>query len=318
MVPAGSPELVVELKALRKGRGLQTVRLADQVGPALRQLCGVAGNDDSATIRDKVARRLRILADSLPEDLREVVTIALALQPDSQQQFLQERVRQLAERQRRDVRTIRRRMDEGFERLAELAAQSRAESARGSGYGWYVERMEAIVRMDKPAPECFERRRIVADYDGLDQIQAMVTVPRPDRDAGARHGLDVDVYFGATLLGARRHSGMFVFDLGLPKALALGEEHEFGLVLRVPDEQLMRPHYVVVPDRRYDEFELRIRFAPGRAPGLIWRVSDVFHRELDDARPTDDVLVVDGAGELNLAFKNLRPGHAYGAQWLPA
>lgn len=315
---AGSTELVSELKVLRKGRGLQTVRLADQVGPALRELCGVARNDDSATIREKVARRLRILADSLPEDLREVVTVALALQPDSQQQFLQDRVQQLAQRQQRDVRTIRRRMDEGFERLAELAARSRGDKARGSGLGWYVERMEAIVRMDKPTPECFERRTIVADYDGLDQIQAMVTLARQDKDSGGRRELDVDVYFGATLLGRHQRSGKFVFDLGLPKALTLGEEHEFGLLLRVPDEQLMRPHYVVVPDRRYDEFELRIRFAPGHTPGLIWRVSDAFHRELDDARPTDDVLVVDGAGELNLAFKNLRPGHAYGAQWLPS
>jgi hypothetical protein len=316
-VPTGSTELANELKTLRKGRGLQTPKLTEQVGPLLLQLCGAGGTENAATIREKLSERLRILAERLPDDLRLAVTIALALHPDTQQQFLQDRVQFLAELQKRDVRTIRRRMDEGFDLLAEIAMKPADSSARGSGLGWYIDRMDAILRMDKPNPECFERRRIVAEWDGLDQIQAMITIPKDEREMTDQHDLNAELYFGATLLSRdRRSENRFEFQLGLPQPLAIGERHEYGMVMRVPPNQPMRTHYVFFPDRRCEEFRLRIRFDPDRAPSTIWRVAEVFHREVDDNRPTDTLLDVDKAGEVNLTFRSLRPGHGYGAQWL--
>lgn len=311
-----SAELANELKTLRKGRGLQAPRLADQVGPMLRELAGIGPNENVATIREKLSRRLRILADSLPEDLRQVVTIALALRPDTQHQFLQERVQFLADQQKRDVRTIRRRMDEGFELLAEMATKPSGTKSGRTGFGWYIDRMEAILRMDKESPESFERRRITAEWDGLDVIQALITVPRHDQDQTEPHKLDTELYFGATLVGSREHgASRFDYDLKLPRPLAIGEKHEYGLIQRIPVSQPMRDHYVFFPDRRCEEFVLRIRFALDSVPKLIWRVADVFHRDVDENRPTDQILAVDGAGEINLTFQNLRPGHGYGAQW---
>src|SRR5690349_4652961 len=92
LVAGGAAELANELKMLRKGRGLQTPKLSDQVGPMLRQLCGITGTESAATLREKLSERLRNLADALPDDLRLAVTVALAIHQDTQQQFLQDRV----------------------------------------------------------------------------------------------------------------------------------------------------------------------------------------------------------------------------------
>lgn len=317
-MPDESAELANELKTLRKGRGLQTTRLSEQVGPRLRELCDIGMDDSVAMIRDKLSRRLRILADSLPDDLRQVVIIALALRPDTQHQFLQERVQFLATQQKRDVRTIRRRMDEGFEQLAEIATKSSGAKSRAGGLPWYIDRMEAILRMDKPSPESFERRRITAEWDGLDTVQDAITLPRYDGDQADEHNLNTELYFGATLVASRRRGAhRFDYELRLPRPLAVGDKHEYGIIRRVPEDQPMRTHYVFFPDRRCEEFDLRIRFAPDRRPKLIWRVTEVFHRDVDDLVPNDDVLVLDDAGEIHLSFRNLLPGHGYGAQWLP-
>ncbi|HYS37096.1 MAG TPA: hypothetical protein VEO01_15860 [Pseudonocardiaceae bacterium] len=313
----GPSELANELKTLRKGRGLQAPRLAEQVGPKLRALCGIGENENAASIREKLTKQIRILASGLPEDLRHVVTIALALQPDVQHQFLRERVQSLAEQQRRDVRTIRRRMDEGFDLLAEIAARPIEDRPHGTARGWYVERFEAILRLDKTSPETYERRRIVSDADGLDVLKPTQTQPR-DRSQ-PDHDLNVEAHFGVTLLGKRKVTeSRFAFELALPAPLDIGQKHEYGLIVRVPENQLMEPHYVLFPERRCDEFELRIRFDLDRLPSQIWRVDEVFHRDIDENRPTADLLTIDGVGEVHLSFRNLLPGHGYGAQWTAA
>jgi hypothetical protein len=132
--------------------------------------------------------------------------------------------------------------------------------------------------------------------------------PNPD--------LNVEAHFGVTLQGKYKVTdSRFAFELGLPSPLGLGQKHEYGVIIRVPDSQPMQPHFVVFPERRCDEFELRIRFDLDRLPNQIWRVEEVFHRDIDDNEPTQDLLTIDGVGEVHLSFRNLLPGHGYGAQW---
>jgi hypothetical protein len=299
-VAIGSIELANELKTLRKGRGLQAPRLAEQVGPLLRELCGLGSTQNSAAIRDRLSNRLRILAEKLPDDLRLAVTVALALHPDTRHQFLQDRVQFLANLQRRDVRTIRRRMDDGFQLLAEIALRP-AGASGATGLDWYVESADTVVRLDTPAPESFERRTIVAERDGLDRIQALTRGTEPP-----------EVYFGATLLGTeQRPERGLTIELGLPNPLRSGQRHEFGIVAATATD-----HYVVVPDRRCDEFRLRIRFATDRPPTKVWRITDALQRELGDDNHADGLpLPVDPAGEVALTFTGLLPHHGYGARW---
>jgi hypothetical protein len=294
-----------ELKTLRRGRGLQTPRLAEQVGPLLRALCGLSEKEPSATIREKLTDRLRILAERLPGDLRLAVTIALALHPDTQQQFLSQRIQFLADLQRRDVRTIRRRMDEGFELLAELAAQP-AEPPGEDGRGWRVDQTDMVLRMDKPAPERFERRKIVAESEGLDRISEIVTLIGDKVDT-----LDAEPYFGATLLRVdRRSNNRFEWELGLPKPLHPGDRHEYGMVLHVP----IRTECLFVPDQRCTEFTLRVRFAPDRLPAMVWRVADAVPGAEAEPAP-ESSLPVDGAGEVTETFRVPKPGYGYGIRW---
>jgi hypothetical protein len=254
----------------------------------------LASTQNSATIRHRLTTRLRILAEKLPDDLRLAVTVALALHPDTRHQFLQDRVQFLADLQKRDVRTIRRRMDEGFQLLAEMATRP-AEATGGSGLDWYVESAETVVRLDVPAPESFERRTIVAERDGVDRIRTLPTGTGPP-----------DVYFGATLL--HRDGSATGVELGLPEPLRAGQRHEYGLLAPAAADQ-----YVVVPDRRCDRFRLRVRFAPHRLPSAVWRVTDAVREPAD--RSPGPPLPVDNAGEVTLTFADLRPGHGYGARW---
>ena len=79
--------------------------------------------------------------------------------------------------------------------------------------------------------------------------------------------------------------------------------------------QRMTPHYVHVPYRRCDEFELRIRFSEHAMPADARRINAAFHREIEDRQPDTEILRPDDAGEIHVRFTDLRVGFAYGAQW---
>ncbi|HSV67221.1 MAG TPA: hypothetical protein VLJ59_15090 [Mycobacteriales bacterium] len=320
---APSTDLLIELKVLRKGRGLYAPKIDAQVGPALRTLCGIDGDDDAAVMRQKLVDRLSEFAQTLPPDLELAVTAALALHPDAHQLFLNERIRWLADRLGRDDRTARRRVDEGLDRLAEAAAAGRGrvspERPAGGGSmqeGWYVDECHALLRLDRPSPEAIERRVIVADRDGIDEIVAAITLPRHPAGRRGSHDLIVEVLYGATLVRKEHDTpSRFRFVLSLPTTLRAGERHEYMLVLRVPPDQPMRSHYVFTSPRRCDLFDLRIRFDPDRMPEDIWKVNGAFHRDIDDEEPVGDRLHPDSACEVHVQFRDLSPGFGYGAQW---
>jgi hypothetical protein len=124
-------ELVAELKTLRKGRGLQASRLPERVGPCLRAACAVSESDGMLAIRAKVSDRLSELSSQLPEELRLAALAAFAITPEARQPLYQDRVRWTALRVDRDPRTVRRRVDEAIDSLAELASASPASSTPG-------------------------------------------------------------------------------------------------------------------------------------------------------------------------------------------
>jgi hypothetical protein len=324
-------DLRAELAVLRKGRGLETPRITDQVGVVLRHVCTVAPEDPGRTVRTKVALRLEQLIGELPEDLALAVSVALALHPDARQPFLEGRMSWLAERLRRDVRTARRRVDDGFQLLAELAADSVLPAAsavpatpeppalRGPERrddDWHVRSLHAVLRLDGRAPEAYERREVVARRDGLDRIDVLVTLPRDPSARETGHELGMDVLYGGTLVKQEHDTdSRFRFVLQLPAALRAGQRHEYAVVFRVGDGQPMRSHYVFVSRRPCDLFDLRIRFDRRRLPEQAWLVREAFHRTLDDAVPGSEIVTPDRAGELHLSFTGVRPGFGYGVQW---
>lgn len=312
-----TPEVLVgELKTARRGRGLYHPDIDSRIGPGLRLACGISDTDLSATIRSKVISRLRDAAGTLPGELSVAALAALGIHPEVRDlSQLQDRVDWLAERLRRDVRTARRRVDEACALLAESAAAGRTAGRPGRRPGgWYVESFHAAVLLDTDTPSALERRVVVAEHDGIDQLVLGWSVPRVGE---GEHGLQAQVLYGGVLGGApaRDTSTRFRLVLALPVTLRAGDRHEYSILWRIPPDQPTRPHYVYIPANRCDYFDLRVRFDREKLPEQIWRVTDSFHRDLDENAPDSDLVTIDRAGELHLQFDDLMPGHGYGIRW---
>jgi hypothetical protein len=302
------PDLVEELKTLRKGRGVFVSRIDERVGARLRMVCAVTEEDSPAEIRRKVCARLENLARNLPADLRVAVMAAFAIAPDARLPLYQDRVSWAATKLNRNPRTARRRIDDGIHHIAQLAAVSAPAPFR-SATAWRIAELRAAMALDRDRPEVLQYRRIVAETDGLAEFDLAMSVTGPT-------GLDVDLFHGGTLvtrgLGASDRS---TFALVLPKPLARGESHEFAMRIRLPRAQPMRPHLACVLTYPCDLLDLRVRFDRTRLPSAVWLLRNAFQRDIDDAVPRGARVPVDHAGESHVTFRDVTSGMANGLRW---
>lgn len=306
----GNTELVQELKTLRKGRGVFAVHLTDRIGPALRAACDVGDGDGLTVTRRKVLARLAELAEQLPEDLRLATLAAFAVTAEARMPLYQDRVQWAAVRVDRDSRTVRRRVDEAINLLADLADGSPRASGNGPPAGWHTTESRVSVALDQPRPEVFEQRMIVADQDDLRELELAISLP------AARRDLDIDLFYGGSLHDrGREASDRFGFTLALPRPLARGESHEFAMRIRLPGPEAMAPHVVCVPRRPCELFDLRVRFDRTRPPARVWLLDGVFQRDVTDPVHSCPPQPPDDAGEIHLRFHQLTPGLAFGARW---
>lgn len=310
--------LLDELKGLRRGRAVYSSDISERVGDHLREVCGIDHSDPPNVVREKLASRLGDLAGALPDELRVATAAALAIHPHARHLLLQDRLRWLADELSRDGRTARRRVDEGFARLAEVAAGVHRPVRTlpdGSGPGWYLGRLEAVFRLDMHRPVAHERRTVVAEWDGITEIGLGISLPREHGDFGVS-ALEVEVDFGGTLVRRHRSSdSRLQCVVALPTALPAGAVHEFGVSIRPAAGSPTLPHYVFTPARRCDELDLRVRFDPDRLPAVVQRVEGTFHRELDEPIGPGAPLVPDRAAEVRVAFADLCVGFGYGVRW---
>jgi len=306
----GHQELVRELKGLRKGRGLFTGRIAELVGPTLRAECGVTAGDRLVVIRQKVSARLAELAEELPADLRLAMLAAFAIHAEARQPLYQDRVLWAATRMDRDPRTVRRRVDDAIDQLAELAVGVPNGLDREPAGGWHTSELRVAAALDRPRPEILEQRRVVANQDDLRELDLAVSLP----DGG--HDLDVDVLYGGTLLErGMEATGRFGFTLALPSPLSHGESYDFAVRFRLPTARAMRPYLACVPRRPCELFDLRVRFGPDSAPACVWMLHGAFQRDVSDPSYLGQQYPVDRSGEIHMRFRQLTPGLAFGARW---
>jgi hypothetical protein len=283
---AAQAELVSDLKALRKGRGLYVNNVAERVGHTLRDLCGVTEQDGPGEIRVRVAQRLEHLAVDLPDDLRIAVLAAFGMIPAARHPLYQERVSWIADRIGRDPRTARRRIDDAIHQLAQLACtplRLRAATEPATA-GWHTAATWVFLTMEDNSPEAFEHHRIIAAHDNLREIELSPAFGQPA------------VLWGGTLRGR---------VLVLPTPLSAGQAHDFWVRSRNP----VRPRqFLYVPRRRCDNLELRVHFDWDRLPRAVSKLQ---------GRPPRDTgrVPVDQAGEIHLSFRDLSRGLAYGARW---
>jgi anti-sigma factor RsiW len=78
----------------------------------------------------------------------------------------------------------------------------------------------------------------------------------------------------------------------------------------------MRPYYALTPERRCDQFELRVRFDRRRPPAWVRRIEGEPVRVFEVLRPGGVTVPVDAAGEAHQSFQSLALHVGYGMQWL--
>lgn len=309
----GTVELLIEeLKAARRGPGLHHPSIGSRIGPGLRAACGIEPHDPASDVRSKAIDRLRRAADALPAEVATAARAALGVEPEVHELArLQDRVLWLADRLQRDVRTARRRMDEACARLADVLSTGARPGAGLRGPGWHVQDFDWVVLLDGDRPLTVERRRIVADRDGLDRIDLGWSLP-----VGPGEDIDVRVLFGGVLAERQQQTATRVrLVLELPRALRLGERHDYSVLTYTPAERLLKRHYAYTPYTPCDSFDLRVRFDRKNIPESVWQVSEAFHRELDERLVAGEPLTADGSGEVRVHFADLVPGYGYGVQW---
>ncbi|AXB45360.1 hypothetical protein [Amycolatopsis albispora] len=285
-------ELVRELRSLRKGRGVHAGRIGDRIGPNLRLMCGITGDDGPVTIREKLVCRLSDLAEQLPDDLRVSTVAAFGLTPEVRLPLYQDRIRWAATRIDRDARTVRRRVDDAIDQLAELVATIPSAPAGA----WRTVELHVVVTLDSAYPEVLEHHRILVDQDGLHEVELASPLAV---------GHEVDVLYGGTLLPNR-------LALALPEPLPAGSTHDFAVRFRLPRREALGSYVVQEP---CDLFDLRVRFGRDQRPPHVWTLRDVRqHTGPERGSPQP----VDRAGDVHLRFRRLLPGLRYGARWDPA
>jgi hypothetical protein len=173
-----------------------------------------------------------------------------------------------------------------------------------------------LLRLEVEPVEAIDERMIVATVDGLHELDTHVSVPRHPSDQRPEHDLEVELLYGGRLERREHpHESFFRHIIALAEPLHAGEEHRYALRHRLPPGQPIAPHFVHVPLRRLDQFDVHIRFDPQRLPRIVWRLDGVAPAGVNDPHPTGQVVTPDRFGELRDRFLRLRQGHAYGLRW---
>lgn len=296
-------DVVSELKSARRGRGVLTSRVDQQIGRTLRTLAEVRADDGPLEIRVKVVRWLCDLADDLPADLRSAALTAFAVAPDARQRLYKDRVELVAKRIGRDARTARRRIDDAVEQLAQRATAKPGCTgllAACSVSRPRITELRLSLALDRPRPELVEHCRFTADRDGVDEI-ALFTHRLAGFAELTADQLTTAVLYGGVLDPNRTDQGHPV--LRLPRPLHVDESHEYVVrsVLRQPD--LLPRQLRFDTDHHCDEVDLRVRFDRAEPPVRVESIGDV------------RVFQPDEAGEVLATFAGLPPGQGHGLSW---
>jgi hypothetical protein len=308
-----------ELAGLRKGAGVEEPALARRIGPYLRELASLGGQPtDSAALRRQLRTELTACAARLPGEARIAVTAGLALSDAARQAKLIGRRLWLAKALSVSPRTAQRRLDDGEALLAEeIALELRGSRGRAAAAprGWYLDEFRAVLRLDTPAPQSLEHRRIIATRADLQEIMAWADVPG-DAPGQQRPKISAEVTYGGRLIKREQPSpGRYQFVVRLPVALQSGDQHEYGLAMQLPEGQPMRPHAIFVPECVCNVIDITVRFDLGRLPAWVRRVDGEPVRVFDAAQPPKEVVIPDESGEVHARFTTPAMNLGYGLQW---
>jgi hypothetical protein len=301
-----------ELKTLRKNDGVRTQNIQHRIGPGIREIAGISALDTPELARQKLTGALEMIMRLLPEDLHLAVGFGLGIDPSAPEGGYLCRADALAAMLGKDVRTARRRVDDGLTIVAERLTTPSHDGDEATTSSWRIEHLQVAALPDRL--EATEFRRIVAEEDGLDRLPLEFTLPRVEPTA--RRELEIEVLFGGTISDIRvANADRHVFQLQLPRTLSKGESYDYGLRFR--SIRSMKPHFICMSRHRVDLFDLHVRFERDPIRRQVRRLDSGYQRDIDDPL-VGEPLSTDDAGEVHLIFARLTPNRAYGARWQPS
>jgi hypothetical protein len=314
VVSIDGDELRRELRKLRKGRAALHEALPRRVGPQIKELCGIEDADGAGAVRAKLLATVQSLLQREPKEVVLQVLAALALHPQADQRLLGHREAWLARRLHLDVRTVRRHVDEAFDRLVELATRDERYRVPPTPRSYVLKSLRALLRLDVPNPELTEHRRLLFVQEGVSLIESAFGLPRSQPAVATSTNLEVEVLYGGRLRSLEPISEVnYRLVVELPQPFHKGQEHEYGLVFRTHSG--IRPHYVVQPVTPCELLEVRVRFDLNKLPAHIWRLDGTPLRAVDDRAPNAPEVLPDSLGECALSFHDLLPSLTYGLKW---
>lgn len=305
--------LVGELKVLRRGRGVLATDIHRRLGPGLRVACDVREDDESGHVRRKLMTVLENVAVTLPPDLRLAVMVGFGLAQEARFPRYEDRVDWVARKLGHVSRTARRRVDEGVQHVAEMIAGGVYAAPEAA---WRTTALRVEVALDQPRPEVVEHRRIVSQQSALTTLALAVTLaPRtglPETRVAEPH---IEVVHGG-VLGERgmESSDRLGFVVRLPRPIDRGESHAFACRYKLA-AGMLRPHLACVPRHPCDLFTLHVRFGEAVPAPRVWLLRGVLQRDVGDDLAPGEELSVDPGGEIQVRFRDLSPGLAYGLRW---
>jgi hypothetical protein len=309
--------LIGELKVLRRGRGVLATDIHRRLGPELRAACDVREDDEPGHVRRKLVTVLENVAVTLPPDLRLAVMVGFGLAPESRFPRYEDRVDWVARKLGHVSRTARRRVDEGVQHVAEMIAESLAAGVYATPQAaWRTTDLWVEVALDQPRPEVVEHRRIVSQQPALAELSLAVTLaPRTGFPEARLEEPHIEVVHGG-VLGERgmESSDRFGFIVTLPHPLDRGEPHAVACRCRL-SAGMLRPYLACVPRQPCDRFTLRVRFGESAPAPRVWLLRGVLQRDVGDDLSPGEELSVDPNGDIQVRFRNLSPGLAYGLRW---
>ncbi len=314
-------DLVAELKALRKGRGLDTPDILPRIGPALRTTFSLASDAGPAQVRTVLTTKLTELAARLHPDFAAAVATALGLAEDSHTRLYGDRVALVARQIHRDRRTASRRIDEGIQLLAQLAIAELSKESPGGRpeqVPWRTRALRTWVVLDRDVTEVYEMRRITTSVSEVREVRLEVSVPVPENwdNSTPIDDPEIVVLTGGTLRARTNYSSSrVVFDLELAQPLTEEAEHEFFVRFRFSGTRRMGPFYACTPSFPCEFFDLHVRFAPDRPPAAVWKVDGLRMSEVNDSAAPRGPIRPDSAGEVKAVFRDLTPNLSYGIAW---
>ena len=299
--------LKAELSRLRKGRGVSRPDLLAVLGPTLRTILDV----DDTTREDEARTRLVSLltgeASALAEDLRALVGASFGI--SDSHPLLHDRLQAVGEILRRDERTLRRRLAEADDLLADRMAL-RFGARQGlsiPGWHWSSYRFEVDVTGDRPI--FLSTRTLIPSIDGLSAFEEIVSIPQ----VGDSDSLHVEAVAGCTYLGRDPLSGnSWRLLFALPRALAAGEAHKTVVRFTWPSREWIQPVAAFVPMRPVERFEVSVAFGQPRSCKKVWILDGVLPTSFADPPVTDELVSAETA---EATFNDLLLGHAYGIAW---